>query len=207
MSEIEKYNELQRSIVRQMRGNWLNPRSTAGKRTLVLFFIAAYLLILTIEIECSLHLRIFPSFILFLGILALGGFVLCSRAIFNLLQRLRIYFALIGIACFLAFFTGGRIMWQQSKVSRHRAEIVIDGLSRYYTDHGTYPESLRDLVPDYLPSVPRSSMGFIPRKFRYSYYDPLPVYRLSFPFHGKSYDYHYFSFRQYWFTKYPETSW
>lgn len=43
-----------------------------------------------------------------------------------------------------------------------RGELVIAALGKYHKDHGEYPESLGELVPQYLKEIPQTGIGIAP---------------------------------------------
>lgn len=77
---------------------------------------------------------------------------------------------------------------EQSKGTGDR---IVAQIERFHSDHGRYPERLDDLVPDYLPAIPRPGDGV-----GYFYSRKDEVYQLSFGF---------------WFTEgidlYPRCTW
>lgn len=48
---------------------------------------------------------------------------------------------------------------QSAKAEQTRVVPVINALAAYQLDHGKFPADLKDLVPDYLSSVPQTSIG------------------------------------------------
>jgi hypothetical protein len=50
-------------------------------------------------------------------------------------------------------------------LARQRSDVVIAAVERYYQQHDSYPSSLLDLVPDYLPSIPKPRIA--PSEFMY----------------------------------------
>lgn len=69
------------------------------------------------------------------------------------------------------------------KLAQRRAAPVILAVRRYNSEHGHYPKTLDELVPAYLPSVPRAGFTLLSRHFGY-FNDENP--QLYFPamFHG-----------------------
>ncbi|GAB3292395.1 hypothetical protein [Hymenobacter tenuis] len=56
----------------------------------------------------------------------------------------------------------------QDKAMQRRAQVVIRQLKRYRTEHGAYPDSLAQLLPQYAPELPRTGFGLLyPAPFFY----------------------------------------
>jgi hypothetical protein len=60
--------------------------------------------------------------------------------------------ALVTLLILLAANMGGQVPYKQA--TENRAERIVFALERYYGDHGSYPESLRELAPRYLLVIP-----------------------------------------------------
>ncbi len=43
--------------------------------------------------------------------------------------------------------------------NKKRAQVIIDALAHYHTDHKAYPQTLAELVPTYLPEIPKTTFG------------------------------------------------
>jgi hypothetical protein len=99
-------------------------------------------------------------------------------------------FRLLGVAAIYALLcvaTVG-ILTSNWRVAQHRAAPVISAIDRFHSDQGRYPNTLDELVPAYLPSIPRAGFTWLARRF--GYYAERP--QLYFPamFHGVvSYDF------------------
>lgn len=59
------------------------------------------------------------------------------------------------------------------------SEPIIAALEQYKTDHGSYPEKLDQLAPDYLPAPPTAPEGL-----DYSYSSDGSTYSFSFHYRG-----------------------
>ncbi|HEX8350675.1 MAG TPA: hypothetical protein VF598_11995 [Hymenobacter sp.] len=58
--------------------------------------------------------------------------------------------------------------WQDHLTER-RASMIINQLEAYHKRQGHYPDSLAQLVPQYLPKVPATAKGLVrPLPFQYS---------------------------------------
>lgn len=76
------------------------------------------------------------------------------------LLKVSAVYAVLSVASFLTIVLN-------AQVARHRAGPVISAVERFHAERGRYPETLVELVPRYLPSVPRA--GFTWRGRRYGY--------------------------------------
>jgi hypothetical protein len=56
---------------------------------------------------------------------------------------------------------------------------VVSALEKYNQDHGTYPDVLEQLLPDYMSEIPKSTMGFRGRPLIYRRGDE-HSYKLAF---------------------------
>jgi len=51
--------------------------------------------------------------------------------------------------------------------TRAKAETVIGALKAYQAKNGQYPDQLEQLVPDYLPAIPKARFSLTMNEFRY----------------------------------------
>jgi len=56
-------------------------------------------------------------------------------------------------------------------MARERAEAVVAAANAFHTAQSRYPHTLEELVPRYLPDVPRAKYTWISGRFRYVYDD------------------------------------
>lgn len=69
----------------------------------------------------------------------------------------------------LASMLGGGVARYQQRRSFERGDHIATALASYHQVSGFYPRTLSELVPHYLPTVPRSAMGVLQRvPFDYS---------------------------------------
>lgn len=91
------------------------------------------------------------------------------------LVRRKHFWTLAGatvLAAVLASVLAGRaIQRRQVDESLARGELLASALSAHQKRHGYYPLSLEALVPDFIPEVPCTAMGFI-RRFEFEYHAP-----------------------------------
>lgn len=92
------------------------------------------------------------------------------------LLRVALIYALIFIATFALISSNIRL-------ALRRAAPVISAVNRYHSEHAAYPKTLDELVPGYLPFIPRAGFTVISRDFRYFNAERAQLY---FPamFHG-----------------------
>ena len=91
------------------------------------------------------------------------------------LLRVAAVYALLAMASLLV------IGWNSDIAHKH-AKPVIAVVERFHADHGRYPESLDELVPAYLPSIPRA--GFTWWSRWYGYDGLRPQLYFAAMFHG-----------------------
>ncbi|MEQ8851537.1 hypothetical protein [Gimesia sp.] len=68
---------------------------------------------------------------------------------------------------FAAIPLGWQVRMQRMATFAERSKPLVQAIARYTDDHGTPPETLEQLVPDYLPHVPGTGMMAYPT---YHYY-------------------------------------
>ncbi len=85
----------------------------------------------------------------------LSGLALMVRGIFA--ERERILTGALVVATYVvALLILARIVALHSTGAQARAEPVIRAIDAYRAAHGDYPRNLAELVPAYLPSIPRA---------------------------------------------------
>jgi hypothetical protein len=55
------------------------------------------------------------------------------------------------------------------QIARARAQRIVAALQAYKAAHGAFPDRLTDLVPAYLPAVPRARWVLVSGEFHYSH--------------------------------------
>jgi hypothetical protein len=120
---------------------------------------------------------IIASMLLLVDVIASGSFLLSFSvgpiwllfAIFKVIVRCndrplaikRIFIVLVT----LGFVFGNA--WLQSRIARSNAVLIIHACADYQAKNGVYPETLGELVPAYLHSVPRAKYALIFGDFYY----------------------------------------
>ncbi len=86
----------------------------------------------------------------------------------------------------LMFLATMAVLQSNIRLAQRRADPVISAVNRYHSEQGHYPKTLGELVPRYLPSVPRAGFTLLSRDFRYYPYHDNERPQLIFPamFHG-----------------------
>jgi len=114
---------------------------------------------------------------------ALISFILfiCNKGSFPHALRLAAIYLVLG-ASTLAYIN---LNW---KVAVSRARPVIAAVNSFHGKYNRYPESLDELVPQFLPAIPNARLTVVAKHFGYAQ-DPPSLYFLVM-FHGvASYDF------------------
>ena len=95
-----------------------------------------------------------PTFTLF--VLLYVVFVLVPVALFSFKNKPKLRYVSNKILVYLVLFgvTFGFYAYDLSLASQ-RSELVIAAVDRYYEERGRYPGALQELVPAYLPEIPK----------------------------------------------------
>ena len=121
--------------------------------------------------------------------LAIGILTLIFGAVFKLAGRTS-WTMIVGLSvvafCVSEMFATHIIISHQNRQTRDVAETVVFALDNYFEANRCYPDALEALVPDYLPSVPNTALGWHRRSF---YYHKSADDRFSI-----SYDYPFFMY-------------
>lgn len=84
--------------------------------------------------------------------------------------------------------------WLRSKdreLTDQRRQTLQSALEAWRAEKGEYPASLEQLVPTYLPAVPRPRMGWTSSQFTYASFTKPPRFRLGVPGEGRTIDFTY----------------
>jgi hypothetical protein len=81
----------------------------------------------------------------------------------------------------LAFAAVNILAWD-SKRAQVNAAPVIQACFRFRSEYGRYPVQLTDLVPHFLPSIPKAKNSLVGRRFFYDTQEPALCYAVMF--HG-----------------------
>ena len=91
--------------------------------------------------------------------------VFVIRAVAEKQRRLEMF--RIAVIYALMFVATLALISSNVRLAYHRAVPVISAVSRYHSERGHYPETLDELVPAYLPSIPHAGFTLLSRDFRY----------------------------------------
>jgi len=91
--------------------------------------------------------------------------VFVIRAVAEKQRRLEMF--RIAVIYALMFVATLALISSNVRLAYHRAVPVISAVSRYHSERGHYPETLDELVPAYLPSIPHAGFTLLSRHFRY----------------------------------------
>lgn len=119
-------------------------------------------------------LMVFDAFLLgtpFFGLIIMFFLVVASGiSAIILLFRDKRYSKLYAIKS-LIYFTGFigiiGIFKFNAYLGGENATIVINAINSYYADTGLYPDSLDELIPNYLDSIPNCAYRIMDSKYRY----------------------------------------
>lgn len=122
-------------------------------------------------------------------IFVLNGIVKIAISFFKtrLILKSLIWKMGIYILCFLAaYFT----IRTNDRIATKRFEQIKNALQQYKTKYNRCPESLQNLVPEFLPSIPNAKYGFISKLNQFHYFTPSGnrnsmVYYIDFPPFGR----------------------
>lgn len=87
------------------------------------------------------------------------------------------------VVILLALAAGAGIYWYAHRdegrleESKERGADIVAGLESYRARHGTYPEQLQDLVPEYVPRIEEPTWGL--ERWRYRRFTPDDVAALA----------------------------
>jgi len=86
------------------------------------------------------------------------------------------------VVCLTSIFIVQFISYRQQADSMASAQPMIAAVERFHSETGKYPESIADLIPTFLQSIPRTSMGLNGTDYDIWVYPD--GYRLVFPLQG-----------------------
>jgi hypothetical protein len=94
-------------------------------------------------------------------------------------------YAVMVVAIFASFNLNNRLAGQ-------RAAVVIAAIDKFHDQRGRYPNSLQELVPEYMPTIPRANFTLKAGAFNYGAYGEAPslMYFSYWPFARR-----YFNFK------------
>lgn len=90
----------------------------------------------------------------------LCSFVAVIVGIISRRWRVTFYFGTAVFIIFSSSWAARFISTRQREASIAAAQPIIAAAERFHSSTGAYPQSLSDLIPAYLPTEPRTRMGF-----------------------------------------------
>ena len=70
----------------------------------------------------------------------------------------------IYLGCFLAIVS---TILVNNRIASKRAEVIVSAIKQYKEKHSRFPDSLQNLVPEFLPSVPKAKYSLAFNEFTY----------------------------------------
>jgi hypothetical protein len=92
--------------------------------------------------------------------LVIGLFVALAIGAVKRRWKPALYIGVALVICLSSIFVVQTISARQQAASMAGAEPIIAAIERYHATTGAFPRTIAELIPTYLPSMPRSSMGF-----------------------------------------------
>ncbi|MBK8550765.1 MAG: hypothetical protein IPL53_06775 [Ignavibacteria bacterium] len=96
------------------------------------------------------------------------------------------YIRTLSLACIITVFSGSGITKYQADLSKEKATVIIKALHDYEHSNNKFPEDLSELIPEFLESIPNSSMGWFDEPFKYFKRND-GSFDLTFPSYGGEY--------------------
>ncbi len=153
---------------------------------IIRFFIISFIVlnIFNLKYCFSFYVNSVTLLLLFFLIFGILFFVFAIFEVY-IKGKLRIssYIGVLSVVCLLTVFSGMFISGIQADLSKQKAETIIEALYNYKTANDHYPDSLKYLVPEYLESIPISSMGWFDEPYKY-FKSKDEEFRILFPYYG-----------------------
>ena len=143
-------------------------RTKAKQVTLFAIALLAWVALVAFQVGASFGFGTSGLLGLVLAASLLGFFVAALIGIISRRWRPTLY---LGVALFIVFsssWAAGFISTRQREASIAAAQPIIAAAERFHSATGSYPQSLDDLIPTYLPTEPRTRMGFRGTRFTLS---------------------------------------
>lgn len=86
---------------------------------------------------------------------------------------------------FVLFISTMTLIQYNWHLAEQRSVPLISAIERFHSDRGRYPETLEELVPAYLPSVPNAGFTLMSRRFHY--FSARPQLYFAVMFHGMAF--------------------
>jgi hypothetical protein len=149
---------------------------TPGKRLRATIIVAICLFFLDSVIFHQLSVAMIASVVLVFWLIPAALFSLKRREIAKTRALKALVYLIMVVAISVAFFANNRL-------AEERAKGLIAVINKFQVEHNRYPLALEELVPTYLPSVPRANFTLTGRFFYSGYGDSTSLmYYTYFPF-------------------------
>lgn len=138
-----------------------HPVKTKPKQV-VLFAVAllAWAALVSLEVGASFGSTVTGLLGLLFVASLLCSFVAVIVGIISRRWRVTLYFGTALFIIFSSSWAARFISTRQREASIAAAQPIIAAAERFHSTTGAYPQSLSDLIPAYLPTEPRTRMGF-----------------------------------------------
>ncbi len=98
-----------------------------------------------------------------IGIIILSSLLLLSLMIWLILKILKLktarLFFILSIVCVFVFISVFLISRVNNRITTKRGNLIVEKLMEYKDNKGYYPESLNELIPSYLSSIPKPAFN------------------------------------------------
>lgn len=140
------------------------------KLSLVSILVLGWFLFLAVDVQ-------FLSTELFLSTIPrLASFIVLVLLVVNLVSNLvrrkfskrTGFFAILFLLLALEFAVADAIIKRQVEASEIRGNRIVTALKEYKLKKNTYPDSLEELIPEFIESIPLAERGISKIRFKYS---------------------------------------
>ncbi|GEM_PF-4477061 len=139
------------------------------KKKFIIAIIVLYLVMLGLYVQWAFEHYIAGT--MFFSAIFLGSIIIGYISYHKIHHKFRKYSPFlytISILSGLVLISGFTVMAAQNFITLHRAEKLINNINHYQKASGHLPESLNELQPEYMSSIPRVAGGLKGRTFEYS---------------------------------------
>lgn len=149
---------------------------------LIMFFIVMNILSLKYSLM-GFGVFVILMFILFI---LLGLFFLMTGILeFYLHRNFRIskYIGFLALIFLSSIVISRYVSKYQTDMSKEKAKLIVEALDKFKSINNKYPDKLSELIPEYLGTIPSSSMGWFNEPYEYVKGND-GSYRIYFPGYG-----------------------
>lgn len=145
-------------------------KATLNVKNKLIFFVIALVVLNIINLKFCFSFFVNSVTILLLLFIIFGiiffTFGTIELFIFKELKTSK-YIGMMALCFIFTIVTGYMISEYRTHLSKEKATVIINALHNYEQAHNEYPEDLSDLIPEFLESIPSSSMGWFDEPFEY----------------------------------------